>query len=122
MGIYIMSKIKRLSASVCVIVMLSAFMGCQEKNTFVAGGERGKAPFSFTQNEEEFTASYILNISSQRIHLPSCRYAKTIAPDNRLPVSDLSQALAEGYTYCSRCLAHSTDTENEENENAKTKD
>ena len=119
MGIYIMLTMKRLSALVCVFAILGSCMGCQDKNTMSSGAKRGKEPFTFTHNQGDLEEAYILNTSSGRIHLPDCTYAETIAPHNRLPVSDLSQALAEGYTYCSRCLSNHTDTENEENEHAE---
>lgn len=120
MDIYIMSKIKRLMALVCTVAILGAAVGCEESNNRSIGAERGKLPFTFAHSGQDLEETYILNTSSRRIHLPSCLYAEKTAEKNRLPISDVTQALREGYTYCSRCLPTDTDTENEENRNAES--
>ena len=115
-----MSKIKRLMALACTVAILGATVGCEEQNDPIAGGWRGENEFSFVHSGQDLEETYILNTSSRRIHLPSCLYAEKTAEKNRLPMSDVTQALREGYTYCSRCLPTDTDTENEEKRNAES--
>jgi DNA-entry nuclease len=57
--------------------------------------------------EESATAqesTYILNTSSQKIHKPTCAYAKNIAEHNRQEYTgSIDGLLAEGYTACGTC-------------------
>jgi len=49
--------------------------------------------------------SYVLNTSSGKIHLPSCKSVRTIKPEN-YGTSDktIDELLSEGYTRCGNCL------------------
>lgn len=54
--------------------------------------------------ETEENASYILNTSSGRFHLPSCSGAKDIKPENRQEYTGSRSALiSEGYRPCGIC-------------------
>lgn len=51
------------------------------------------------------TQSYILNTSSKRIHLPSCRYAADMAEHNKQAYTGTLEALLEqGYDPCNTCM------------------
>lgn len=52
--------------------------------------------------------TYVINISSKKIHYPSCSYASNIKDENKLTVNltqdELkSQYLSNGYVFCSKC-------------------
>lgn len=48
---------------------------------------------------------YVLNVSSHKIHLPTCQGVKDMAEHNKEYYSgDVSVLLTEGYTYCQGCL------------------
>lgn len=117
-----MLKIKPVAAVLLVAAMLTVFVGCEKRDNVLRGGERGNALFSFAPSGEDGQGKYVLNTASGRIHLPSCLYAEKISKENRLPTEDLAQAILEGYAACSHCLSNKTETENEENRNANSKD
>ncbi len=105
-----------------IVAFLTAFGGCEDRDNTLTGGTRGQGSFTFSHNGEDRQGDYILNASSRRIHLSSCLYVEKISQENKIPINDLAQALAEGYVYCSRCFANEIDIENEENRNANSKD
>ena len=49
--------------------------------------------------------SYVLNTSSKKIHLPDCSKVTNLSNENKEEFSgDVSELLADGYTYCGICL------------------
>lgn len=48
--------------------------------------------------------SYVGSRKSYRFHRPSCRYARRIAPSNRVVFETLRQAFWHGYSPCAQCL------------------
>ena len=58
-----------------------------------------------TDGGESTEQTYVLNLSSKKIHLPDCDYAKQISAKNRKEVSALLEdLLRDGYTCCHNCL------------------
>lgn len=57
----------------------------------------------FPEYEREETTEYVLNISSKKIHKPTCGDVKKIKPENYSTTTDLETYLAQGYTYCGHC-------------------
>lgn len=51
--------------------------------------------------------TYVLNISSKKIHAPTCRYATSMNAENKDTVENVSleELLAQGYSVCSVCNA-----------------
>ncbi|NLD46481.1 MAG: MBL fold metallo-hydrolase [Clostridiaceae bacterium] len=49
------------------------------------------------------TGKYVGSIKSDKYHLPSCRYAQSIAPENQIWFDTEEEALAAGYTPCGVC-------------------
>jgi len=95
--------------------------GCEKQNDKFPGGENGNETFSFSGAEQTEEEGFVLNTASSRIHVPDCPYAERTAKENRLWVSDVKQALAEGYDFCKHCLGEKSDADikNEEQQNAK---
>ncbi len=57
-----------------------------------------------TGNESEKSGSYVLNTSSKKIHLPTCRYADQISSSNRRDYEgSYADLIAEGYEACGTC-------------------
>ena len=48
---------------------------------------------------------YVLNVKTKKIHLPSCRYAKNLAPESKREYcGKIDELIAEGYEKCKTCL------------------
>lgn len=55
--------------------------------------------------QQQTTASFVLNTSSHKIHYPSCRDVPKIAPQNYSTSSQsLDELKAQGYTTCGHCF------------------
>jgi beta-lactamase superfamily II metal-dependent hydrolase len=53
--------------------------------------------------EPASTGKYVGSAKSDKYHLPSCRYAEQIAPENRVWFSSEAEAQAAGYVACKVC-------------------
>lgn len=49
------------------------------------------------------TGSYVGSIKSNKYHFPSCRYAKSILPENQIWFANAAEAQAAGYVPCGVC-------------------
>lgn len=70
-----------------------------------SGNGEGSNFFTYDNEEQQKTEdSWVLNTSSMKIHYPSCREVKKIAPQN-YSTSNLSESelIANGYTTCGVC-------------------
>ena len=55
--------------------------------------------------QQQTTASYVLNNSSKKIHYPSCRSVPKIAPQNYATSNQtVNELIAQGYTTCGICF------------------
>ena len=50
---------------------------------------------------------YSINTKSKKIHLPSCSSVGRIKPENLDTTDDPDALIADGYTYCKKCLGQS---------------
>ena len=76
--------------------------------TLYSGDGNGAADIpeqSYDQSDEpENTRLYILNTSTKKIHLPDCRSAAAISPENRKEYTGtIDELLAMGYSPCGNC-------------------
>ena len=76
--------------------------------TLYSGDGNGAADIpeqSYDQSDEpENTRLYILNTSTKKIHLPDCRSAAAISPENRKEYTGtIDEPLAMGYSPCGNC-------------------
>ena len=76
--------------------------------TLYSGDGNGTADIpeqSYDQSDEpENTRLYILNTSTKKIHLPDCRSAAAISPENRKEYTGtIDEPLAMGYSPCGNC-------------------
>lgn len=56
-------------------------------------------------DQQQTAATYVLNIGTKRIHHPSCRDVKKIAPQNYATSNlTLDELLGQGYTTCGHCF------------------
>ena len=54
---------------------------------------------------EDYEYMYVLNISSKKIHLPSCQYAKSMNESNReYSNEELRDLILSGYSKCGSCM------------------
>ncbi len=78
--------------------------GTQEASS---GGTGDESNFNTYDNPEQQNteAAYVLNTSTKKIHHPSCRSVKKIAPQN-YSTSNLSvdELISQGYTTCGNCF------------------
>ena len=114
-----MKRMWRAGQKLVILCVISCFVlcGCEKENAKYLGIGRGSEDFSF-RTPPVLTAVYVVNTSSRRIHLPDCRYAQSMSEAHRKELSDLAQALREGYTYCGHCHPN-VDTKNEDTEHEK---
>lgn len=69
-----------------------------------AGTSAQGTPAAGTGTDGTAAQKYVLNTSSKKFHLPSCRYAGQISERNRKTVTETAAELeAEGYTPCGVC-------------------
>ena len=55
--------------------------------------------------QQETSASYVLNTSTHRIHYPSCKSVKRIAPQNySTSNSSVEELISQGYKTCGNCF------------------
>lgn len=55
--------------------------------------------------QQETSASYVLNTSTHKIHYPSCKSVKKIAPQNySTSNSSVEELMNQGYTTCGNCF------------------
>ena len=53
----------------------------------------------------EIQTNYVLNLSSKKVHLPDCKWAKEISKKNRsYSKNDLIDIINAGFTPCKVCL------------------
>lgn len=58
-----------------------------------------------TEIETPTPITYVLNVNTKKVHLPTCSYAVNMTEANRGEYTGhLEDLLADGYTACSRCL------------------
>ncbi len=57
-------------------------------------------------NKNPTEKTYVINLSSKKIHLPDCQYAQTIDEENKITVKvkNLNDYYLSGYTSCTKCL------------------
>ncbi|MBE6567463.1 MAG: hypothetical protein E7657_02250 [Ruminococcaceae bacterium] len=61
--------------------------------------------FLFFACESKADPDYILNLSSKKVHLPDCKWAKEISEKNRSYTnSDLIDIINAGFSPCKVCL------------------
>ncbi|MCM1543587.1 MAG: hypothetical protein NC121_20370, partial [Blautia sp.] len=71
------------------------------------GSGSGNSNFNTYDNKEQqnTTATYVLNTNSKKIHHPSCSSVPKIAPKNYATSSESLDTLkAAGYTTCGNCF------------------
>jgi hypothetical protein len=56
-----------------------------------------------TTDLKESSGIYVGNTKSNRFHLPSCRYAQRILPENRVSLASREEAIIQGYSACEVC-------------------
>lgn len=56
-----------------------------------------------TEGNTESECTYVGSVNSDKYHLPSCRYAKNILPENRVCFGSKAEAEAAGYVPCKVC-------------------
>ena len=58
------------------------------------------------ENETDTSYDYVLNLNSQKIHLPTCEACEKMCEDNKFFIKEdeLDKYLSEGYEYCSICF------------------
>lgn len=57
------------------------------------------------QSQQQTTATYVLNTSTKKIHHPSCKSVKKIAPQNYATSNaSLEELMAQDYTTCGNCF------------------
>ncbi len=52
---------------------------------------------------EESRPNYVASATSNRFHLPSCRYAQRVLPENRVSLASREEAIIQGYSACEVC-------------------
>jgi hypothetical protein len=57
----------------------------------------------YKQKSEIVKIRYVASEEGEKFHLPECRWAQNINPDNRLEFADRSQAINHGYAPCNTC-------------------
>ena len=61
--------------------------------------------FLFVSCGQGSKTAYVLNLSSKKVHLPDCKWAKQISSKNRSSSSkDLIDIINAGFTPCKVCL------------------
>ena len=66
--------------------------------------------------DENASATYILNTSTKKVHYPNCSYVDGISAENKRASSETPEKLlTDGYTACKRCTPFSDQTDGEEN-------
>ncbi|MEE0840195.1 MAG: DNA/RNA non-specific endonuclease [Acutalibacteraceae bacterium] len=59
---------------------------------------------SVINNSSNSDTAYILNTNSKKIHLPSCKYANDIKPENRKSSAEaIDKLISMGYSSCKNC-------------------
>ncbi|HAS04570.1 MAG TPA: hypothetical protein DCR71_02240 [Dehalococcoidia bacterium] len=79
-------------------------------NIAVGSTTSTETPASYYQPQDTTPAptpassgSYVGSIKSDKYHYPSCRYAKSILPENEIWFADAAEAQAAGYVPCGVC-------------------
>lgn len=59
---------------------------------------------SETSSKTNYSSTYILNTNTKKIHLPTCKYAKSISDDNKDTYrGDIYLLIKQGYECCKAC-------------------
>lgn len=76
-----------------------------ERVTTQSSGSNNNFETYNNPSQQETTSPFVLNTSTNKVHIPGCRDVKKIAPEN-YAVSDekLEDILAQNYTRCGHCL------------------
>lgn len=70
-----------------------------------SGGDSNNFDTYNNPDQQQTTATYVLNTSTMKVHHPGCRSVKKIAPQNYAEFTGtLEEALARGYTRCGICF------------------
>ena len=105
--------------AICIIVISAMLLcACEEDGSILPEGTHGKDDFSLVR--EDVQGDYVLNVSSKKVHLLSCSYAKRISEENRREVSDPDQAYREGYVMCAYCLKQDTESATQDTKEEET--
>ena len=102
-----MNTIMNIIRFLLALAVISAFVfacSCEGQNEYRwQADRRAEGDFTLSNTSTEEETDYILNASSRRIHRSDCRYAETVAKENRVLTNDYERALDEGYSPCSVC-------------------
>jgi hypothetical protein len=97
-------NIRRFLLALAVLSACVFICSCGQENEYRWQADRSaEGDFTLSNTNAEEETDYILNASSRRIHRSDCRYAQTVAKENRVFTNDYQRALAEGYSPCSVC-------------------
>ena len=102
---------KRFLSILLALSFMLSFAGCSRDTQSVivlTKAPNTDAPDTETTSAEtEYDGDYILNISSKKIHLPSCASVSQMKKENRKEFSGEAGALTEdGYSFCGICFNH----------------
>ena len=85
---------------------LSIFLAIVALVPFTASCTDSNAVDATMQSETNVFSEYILNRSTKKIHLSSCKSVTLIHESNRIEYTgELSELLLRGYTTCGNCFA-----------------